>query len=126
MLHVSHNVTNYEFFYEPFYVSLDSVPRYDERFVGYGFTRNTQVKTEMIFKPSPTNPPAGVRAPPRRVAVLCSLPAVLCPLGAEQEQEGAAELAGETELQQPPQVPPLQEGGVRQVNCDWWMHNADL
>ena len=49
MVHVSHNVTNYEFFYEPFYVSLDSVPRYDERFVGYGFTRNTQVKTEMIF-----------------------------------------------------------------------------
>ena len=49
MLHVSHNVTNYEFFYEPFYVSLDSVPRYDERFVGYGFTRNTQVKSEMIF-----------------------------------------------------------------------------
>ena len=49
MLHVSHNVTNYEFFYEPFYVSLDSVPRYDERFVGYGFTRNTQVNTERIF-----------------------------------------------------------------------------
>ncbi len=41
-MHVSHGVTNYEFFYEPFYVSLDTVPDYDERFVGYGFTRNTQ------------------------------------------------------------------------------------
>ena len=48
VLHVSHNVTNYEFFYEPFYVSLDSVPRYDERFVGYGFTRNTQVKGSLL------------------------------------------------------------------------------
>ena len=43
VVHISHNVTNFEFFYEPFYVSLDTVPRYDERFVGYGFTRNTQV-----------------------------------------------------------------------------------
>jgi len=42
VVHVSHNVTNYEFFYEPFYVSLDTAPAYDERFVGYGFTRNTQ------------------------------------------------------------------------------------
>ena len=42
-MHVSHGVTNYEFFYEPFYVALDTVPEYDERFVGYGFTRNTQV-----------------------------------------------------------------------------------
>jgi hypothetical protein len=43
VVHVSHSVTNYEFFYEPFYVSLDIVPEYDERFLGYGFTRNTQV-----------------------------------------------------------------------------------
>ena len=43
MVHVSHNVTAFEFFYEPFYVSLDSAPLYDERFEGYGFTRNTQV-----------------------------------------------------------------------------------
>ena len=40
---MSHNVTAFEFFYEPFYVSLDSAPAYDERFEGYGFTRNTQV-----------------------------------------------------------------------------------
>ena len=44
VVHVSHSVTNYEFFYEPFYVSLDIVPEYDERFLGYGFTRNTQVR----------------------------------------------------------------------------------
>ena len=43
-VHVSHNVTEFEFFYEPFYVSLDSGPEYDERFLGYGFTRNTQVR----------------------------------------------------------------------------------
>ena len=42
VVHVSHNVTAFEFFYEPFYVSLDSAPLYDERFQGYGFTRNTQ------------------------------------------------------------------------------------
>ena len=42
-IHVSHTVNNFEFFYEPFYVSLDVVPQFDERFVGYGFTRNTQV-----------------------------------------------------------------------------------
>uniref|UniRef100_A0A1I8MFG4 Beta-1,4-glucuronyltransferase 1 n=1 Tax=Musca domestica TaxID=7370 RepID=A0A1I8MFG4_MUSDO len=40
---ISHQVTNYEFFYEPFYVALDNAPPHDERFVGYGFTRNSQV-----------------------------------------------------------------------------------
>ncbi|CAB0009512.1 unnamed protein product [Nesidiocoris tenuis] len=42
-VHVSHKVTNFEFLYEPFYVASDSVPPHDERFIGYGFTRNTQV-----------------------------------------------------------------------------------
>ncbi|XP_075234246.1 beta-1,4-glucuronyltransferase 1 isoform X2 [Lycorma delicatula] len=42
-LHVSHNVTNFEFLYEPFYVAPDTVPPHDERFIGYGFTRNSQV-----------------------------------------------------------------------------------
>lgn len=40
---VSHNVTNFEFLYEPFYVAADTVPVHDERFLGYGFTRNSQV-----------------------------------------------------------------------------------
>ncbi len=46
VVHISHPVTNYEFFYEPFYASLDAAPPYDERFVGYGFTRNTQVTSD--------------------------------------------------------------------------------
>lgn len=42
-VHISHGVTNFEFLYEPFYVAPDTVPPHDERFIGYGFTRNTQV-----------------------------------------------------------------------------------
>ena len=42
VLHVSHEA-KYEVFYEPFYVSLDTAPPHDERFLGYGFTRNSQV-----------------------------------------------------------------------------------
>ncbi|XP_015117133.1 beta-1,4-glucuronyltransferase 1 isoform X2 [Diachasma alloeum] len=41
--YISHNVTNFEFLYEPFYVSKDTAPAHDERFLGYGYTRNTQV-----------------------------------------------------------------------------------
>lgn len=41
-IYVSHDVTNFEFFYEPFYVARDTVPAHDERFMGYGYTRNTQ------------------------------------------------------------------------------------
>lgn len=42
--HISYNVTNFEFLYEPFYVAKDAdTPEHDERFLGYGFTRNTQV-----------------------------------------------------------------------------------
>ncbi|UYV60700.1 B3GNT1 [Cordylochernes scorpioides] len=33
---------NYEFYYEPFYIAGNDIPMYDERFIGYGFTRNTQ------------------------------------------------------------------------------------
>lgn len=42
-LSVAYAVTNFEFYYEPFYLAQDSAPSHDERFVGYGFTRNTQV-----------------------------------------------------------------------------------
>lgn len=42
-VYVSHDVTNFEFLYEPFYVAKDIVPSHDERFMGYGYTRNTQV-----------------------------------------------------------------------------------
>ncbi|KAL7737488.1 hypothetical protein ACLKA6_007622 [Drosophila palustris] len=40
---ISHTVTNFEFLYEPFYIAIDTVPVHDERFTGYGFTRNSQV-----------------------------------------------------------------------------------
>ncbi|EDW32484.1 GL11668 [Drosophila persimilis] len=40
---ISHVVTNFEFLYEPFYIAIDSAPAHDERFTGYGFTRNSQV-----------------------------------------------------------------------------------
>ncbi|XP_017773890.1 PREDICTED: beta-1,4-glucuronyltransferase 1 [Nicrophorus vespilloides] len=42
-VHISHPVTNFEFLYEPFYVAPDTAPPHDERFIGYGYTRNTQV-----------------------------------------------------------------------------------
>ncbi|XP_046748429.1 beta-1,4-glucuronyltransferase 1 isoform X1 [Diprion similis] len=42
-VYVSHEVNNFEFFYEPFYVARDTAPEHDERFLGYGYTRNTQV-----------------------------------------------------------------------------------
>lgn len=47
--HISHNVTNFELLYEPFYVAPDTVPAHDERFLGYGFTRNTQVRSYNNF-----------------------------------------------------------------------------
>ncbi|GAB6021490.1 hypothetical protein CHUAL_004096 [Chamberlinius hualienensis] len=43
-IQVAYPVTDYKFLFEPFYVALDTVPPHDERFVGYGFTRNTQVR----------------------------------------------------------------------------------
>ncbi|VVC38247.1 Hypothetical protein CINCED_3A014207 [Cinara cedri] len=42
-LHISHKVPKYQLYYEPFYISLNNVPSYDERFIGYGYTRNSQV-----------------------------------------------------------------------------------
>lgn len=32
---IHHNVTNYEFFYEPFYIARDDAPAHDERFIGW-------------------------------------------------------------------------------------------
>lgn len=32
-----------QFLYEPFFVAPDNNPKHDERFIGYGYTRNTQV-----------------------------------------------------------------------------------
>lgn len=40
---VSHNVAGRMNHYEPFYISSDEIPAHEERFVGYGFTRSSQV-----------------------------------------------------------------------------------
>lgn len=36
-------------FYEPFYISPDNIALFDERFIGYGSTRTSQVKSLNIF-----------------------------------------------------------------------------
>jgi len=41
-LAVAYKIPKYSFFYEPIYVSRAEVPLFDERFIGYGMTRNTQ------------------------------------------------------------------------------------
>lgn len=41
---VSHNAGQFSFWYEPVYVAKRDVPAFDERFIGYGLTRNTQVR----------------------------------------------------------------------------------
>ena len=43
---------NYIFKYEPLYVARADTPQFDERFIGFGMTRNTQVNiylTEYLF-----------------------------------------------------------------------------
>jgi hypothetical protein len=36
--------------YEPFYVSPNTIPDFQERFIGYGWTRNSQVKSKLRLK----------------------------------------------------------------------------
>ncbi|XP_042877309.1 beta-1,4-glucuronyltransferase 1-like [Penaeus japonicus] len=42
-LQVLYNITTWRNYWEPIYVTKANVPPFDERFVGYGFTRNSQV-----------------------------------------------------------------------------------
>ena len=42
-LAVSYRIPSYQFMYEPIYISRAESPPFDERFIGYGMTRNTQV-----------------------------------------------------------------------------------
>ena len=42
-LGVAYEVEKYIFKYEPLYVARADTPQFDERFVGFGMTRNTQV-----------------------------------------------------------------------------------
>ena len=46
IVEISHEVNAQivQFGYEPYFIAdVNTVPKYDERFLGYGFTRNTQV-----------------------------------------------------------------------------------
>ena len=43
-LDVAYKVEKYIFKYEPLYVSRGDTPAFDERFIGFGMTRNTQVR----------------------------------------------------------------------------------
>merc|ERR1711981_551450 len=40
---VAYRVDKYQFKYEPLYVAKSDTPIFDERFIGFGMTRNTQV-----------------------------------------------------------------------------------
>ena len=46
-VHVSYIIEKYNDWYEPFFIVLDNAPAYDERFIGYGNTRNTQVEMQV-------------------------------------------------------------------------------
>ena len=95
-MHVSHPVTNYEFFYEPFYVSMDSAPPFDERFIGYGFTRNTQVvqlhnltllqRQENTVNYSPIQCCLGIRNVGTRVQLSSAFAYICHPLGLPKEE----------------------------------------
>ncbi|XP_068085926.1 beta-1,4-glucuronyltransferase 1-like [Anabrus simplex] len=43
VMKVSHTVKKYDFWYEPMFIAPREVPPFDERFVGFGNTRNSQV-----------------------------------------------------------------------------------
>ena len=44
---VAYYVKKYVFLYEPIYVARANIPPFDERFIGYGMTRNTQVSVSI-------------------------------------------------------------------------------
>ena len=48
-LSIAYKVDQYLFYYEPMYVAQGDTPLFDERFIGYGMTRNTQVFERLIF-----------------------------------------------------------------------------
>ena len=49
-LNIAYNITTWKKFWEPIYITKSNVPPYDERFIGYGFTRNSQVRKFLINK----------------------------------------------------------------------------
>ena len=49
MTHVSHSA-KYSPYFEPYFVSPDTCPVHDERFVGFGFDRNSQVALMVTYR----------------------------------------------------------------------------
>ena len=45
---VAYRVDKYQFKYEPLYVAKSDTPIFDERFIGFGMTRNTQVHDMLV------------------------------------------------------------------------------
>lgn len=97
---ISHNVTNFEFLYEPFYVATDVAPMHDERFVGYGFTRNTQVhdysSCSLQNNSNSYIPITGLRNVCGWLSILCAGTNFYLPLGPTKQKE-PARLARTTE-----------------------------
>lgn len=49
-LDIAYKVQQYIFKYEPLYIARGDTPPFDERFVGFGLTRNTQVTIRIFCK----------------------------------------------------------------------------
>ena len=47
-LSVAYKVDKYQFKYEPLYIAKSDTPIFDERFIGFGMTRNTQVRIKVM------------------------------------------------------------------------------
>ena len=50
MTEVGYEIEHYLFKYEPLYVARAETPIFDERFIGFGMTRNTQVKIKNLMQ----------------------------------------------------------------------------
>ena len=59
-LDIAYKVEKYIFKYEPLYIARGDTPAFDERFIGFGMTRNTQVTNEDWDKVSYHSPVVGV------------------------------------------------------------------
>lgn len=46
---ISHEIEKPSTTYEPFYVSADEIPAFDERFLGYDFDRSSQVLCNRVL-----------------------------------------------------------------------------
>ena len=49
LIRVAYQIKHIQFGYEPIFVAKADNPNFDERFIGYGFTRNTQVLQPLTY-----------------------------------------------------------------------------